>query len=109
MYFNDAFYERQSYAGAFAFGVEFIEKAKNLLVKSPVDPNSVIPYKEYLLTLFLAHTDLDARLGWIAHEFCRIIYQVLHHFHQPWMIPIYDWEVFVNIQVNIPCHQSPAG
>ena len=78
MDFDDPFYQGESHTRALGFDIQFIEEAKDAFVVLRSNAHAVVPDIEDRFPLFLAAmTDLDARIGLIAHVFGSIIDQVL--------------------------------
>src|SRR5258706_16135681 len=82
MHFYDTLHECKTDPRAFCIRVKFIEQTKHAFMLLGHNTNSIIAYKEKSSLIFILYADFDYRVLLAAHEFCRIIYQILDNFDQ---------------------------
>src|SRR5215211_3465545 len=86
--------------------IELIEQTEDPLVELRVNPNSIVADKDNRLSLWVfqaANLDAGRRLG--SRILCGIIDQILHNFHQPDAITVYNGKISLYFNLNLPSFQ----
>jgi hypothetical protein len=108
MNLNNSLNQSEPDACAFAFYIQFIEQAEDALMMFGQNSNPIIAHIQDGHSIFSSSlTDLNARLFLVAHEFGRVIDQVLHNLKQALTVTKDRRQICVDMNGNTTRHDLP--
>src|SRR5574341_2052536 len=107
---DDAFDDCQPNPCSFGGGIELIEQAEDLVMKYRVNSDAVVLHEQdrESVAICSARADLDHGIPLIAHEFDRVVHQVLDGLDDAFTISPDHWQAVRDFDVDTPLTNLPG-